>query len=70
MLICASAAGYNDGMCILRIELTLEMERGLRENAKRQGMELKAYVEALLIRNLQEDDDEKPEGEMRNEREE
>ncbi len=70
MLTWALKAGYNDGMCIFRIELTLEMERGLRQNAQRQGMELKAYVEALLIRNLKEEDDERPEGEMRNEREE
>ena len=42
-------------MSILEIELTPEMERGLREQAKRRGLETKAFVQAVMLQASQEE---------------
>ena len=43
-------------MSILEIELTPEMRNRLREKAKRRGLEEKAYVEAVVTQDLQEEE--------------
>jgi len=53
-------------MSILEIELTPEMEQQLHERASRRGLEAKAYVQTVVMRDLlQEEDAVGPEGERR-----
>ena len=47
-------------MSILEIELTPEMERGLREQAKRRGLETKAFVQTVVLQASQEEVSQKP----------
>ncbi len=42
-------------MSILEIELTPDMERRLREKAKRQGLETKVYAQRAVLQALQEE---------------
>ena len=48
-------------MSILEIELTPEMQKRLREKAHRRGLEEKAYVESVMLQDLQEEDAAQPE---------
>ena len=47
-------------MSILEIELTPEMQERLREKAKRRGMEEKAYVQTVVMRDLLQEESEQP----------
>ncbi len=49
-------------MSILEIELTPEMQERLREKAKRRGLEEKAYVQTVVMRDLslEEPDSDRP----------
>lgn len=47
-------------MSILEIELTPEMQERLREKAKRRGLEEKAYVQTVVIRDLSQEEAEQP----------
>ncbi|MGI4789999.1 MAG: hypothetical protein ACRYFS_14255 [Janthinobacterium lividum] len=42
-------------MSILEIELTPEMEQRLREKAKQRGLEAKAYIQTVVIQDLQQE---------------
>jgi len=53
-------------MSILEIELTPEMEQQLHERASRHGLEARAYVQTVVMRDLsQEEDATTPGGERR-----
>lgn len=43
-------------MNILEIELTPEMQERLREKAKRRGLEEKAYVQTVVLRDLSQEE--------------
>jgi predicted DNA-binding protein len=43
-------------MSILEIELTPEMEQRLRERARRHGVEAKAYVQTVVMRDLSQEE--------------
>ncbi len=47
-------------MSILEIELTPEMQERLREKAKRRGLEEKAYVQTMVMRDLAQEEPEPP----------
>lgn len=44
-------------MSILEIELTPEMEQQLHERASRRGLEAKAYVQTVVMRDLSQEKD-------------
>ena len=44
-------------MSILEIELTPEMQARLREKAKQHGLEEKAYVQTMVMRDLSQEAD-------------
>ena len=44
-------------MSILEIELTSEMEQQLHERASRRGLEVKAYVQTVVVRDLSQGED-------------
>ncbi len=43
-------------MSVLEIELTPEMRQRLREKAKRRGLEEKAYVQTVVMRDLSQEE--------------
>ena len=47
-------------MSILEIQLTPEMQERLREKAHRRGMEEKAYVQTVVVRDLSQEEAEQP----------
>ena len=47
-------------MSILEIELTQEMAKRLAEKAKRRGVEAKIYAKTVVLRDLQEEDVQRP----------
>lgn len=47
-------------MSILEIELTPEMQQRLREKAKKRGLEEKAYVQTMVMRDLSQEEAEPP----------
>lgn len=47
-------------MSTLEIELTPEMRQRLREKAKRRGLEEKAYVQTVVMRDLSQEETEQP----------
>lgn len=47
-------------MSILEIELTPEMWERLREKAQRRGLEEKAYVQTMVMRDLSQEEAEPP----------
>ena len=52
-------------MSILEIELTPDMAKRLNEKAKKRGLTAKAYAEALLTRDLQDENAANSAGEKR-----
>jgi hypothetical protein len=47
-------------MSTLEIELTSGMEQHLRETKRRGGIEAKAYVQSLLLKDLEKHKDDQP----------
>lgn len=47
-------------MSILEIELTPEMEQQLHERASRQGQSAPAYAQSLLLRDFEQQENQKP----------